>query len=120
MTRGLRWLVFLMTVCLPPGVHATSVTLAWDYAQGADLATQFRVYSQVSSTCTGIWGVIATVAAPIQSYTDGPLSSGLTYCYRVTALDVLGLESPPSNVATFQMPTQRPAAPSNLRGTIGP
>jgi fibronectin type 3 domain-containing protein len=97
--------------------QAVSVTLAWDYTQGSDLATQFKVYSQISTTCSGTWGVIAIVSVPTQGYTDSMLSAGLTYCYQVTALDNAGLESMPSNVVMFQV-LQGPQAPSNLHGFV--
>ena len=117
----MKRIVILISLLLVAGyVQAASVMLQWDYTQGTDTATQFKVYSQISTTCTSTWAVIAMVAVPTQTYTDSMLSAGLVYCYRITAVDAAGLESPPSNVVMFQVQETRPTAPSNLRGTVIP
>ena len=98
--------------------HAVSITLAWDYVQGTDPAVGFAVYRQV-----GCFGDTSRRPVPLspQTYTDpGPFLDSLLYCYNVTAVDAAGQESAPSNTVSFQVPTQRPDGPTNLRGTVIP
>ena len=113
---GMLWGVLLM----PVSSMAASIQLAWDYIQGADPDVKFRIYSLISATCAGGWLAIADVSVPTQTYLDATLTPGLTYCYRVTALDSAGQESVPSNTVSFLVPQGTPAAPTQLRGTVIP
>ena len=108
----------LLLVLLISSGHAATVTLTWDYVQGSDAATSFALYRQES--CSGNAQRIE-VPISVQTYTDtGPFLTNIMYCYTVTAVDAAGLESAPSNTVMFQMQEERPQAPFNVRGTVGP
>jgi hypothetical protein len=76
-----------------------------------DLST-YRVKRRASST-TGAYILLATVPAPASSYTDNATLEGVN-CYVVTAVDLTGNESDPSNQACKTIDTLRPDAPSGL------
>ena len=108
----------VLLLCLASAGHAMSIMLAWDYVQGTDPAVSFAVYRQV-----GCFGDTSRRLVPLspQTYTDpGPFLDSLLYCYNVTAVDAAGQESARSNTVSFQVPTQRPDGPTNVRGTVMP
>ncbi len=78
----------------------TSVALDWNTNPESDLAS-YNVYRLISST----WTVIHTVTAPTSAYTVTGLTSGVSYSFRVTAVDSGGLESVPSNTLTVTTTT---------------
>lgn len=59
------------------------------------------------------WQQIVELGADAGSYSDSGLTSSRMYCYRVRAYNDDG-DSDYSNVATVEMPTQLPSAPSGL------
>ena len=109
-------LCLLLVLCNVTLAHAVSVTLAWDYTQGTDPAVSFVVYRQNWSI--GAFEGHGAIAYPMLTYVDATVLVGNLYCWYVTAQDVSGLESTPSNTVRFQL--LQPAQPQNLRGTVGP
>ena len=112
------WVGLLLGFCLCARVEAVSVNLNWDYLQGGDQAVGFQLYRQAN--CAGVFVKLNTVLIPVTTvtFTDASITAGQTYCWQVTAVDSIGMESTPSNVLRFQL--QAPQAPTNLRGTIIP
>ena len=106
-------LCILLLLCDVTLTHAVSVTLAWDYGPAS---VSFIVYRQ--DGCAGSFVGRGAVAYPMLTYVDATILVGNLYCWYVTAQDVSGLESIPSNTVRFQL--LQPAQPQNLRGTIGP
>jgi fibronectin type 3 domain-containing protein len=94
------------------------VSLQWDAVSGA---TAYRVYR--SDNADGPFTrLVQQVAA---TFTDYDVQNGTTYFYRVTAVDVAGNESGPSDVVSAT-PTgiiigdvEPPAAPTGLTATAG-
>jgi hypothetical protein len=79
----------------PTGLAATSakgkgVQLSWAATTGA---TSYRVYRSTTGA-TGAYTLIASVTSP--SYKDTSTTRGVTYYYKVTAVNTFG-ESPQSN-----------------------
>jgi fibronectin type 3 domain-containing protein len=103
----------------PTGLSALAMTgtridLAW-----TDNATNEDVYivERCAGACdaSGTFGVIESNLAPnSQSYTDNTVSAGLTYSYRVLALNSGGV-SPYTNIATAT--TAAPIDPTDLTVT---
>lgn len=80
-----------------------SVTLTW-IASTTSTATGYNVY-RTTTNGTGYAKINATpVLAPTVTYTDTTVSSGTTYYYVTTAVDVGGAESVYSNQATAAIP----------------
>jgi hypothetical protein len=85
----------------PPAPH--KVTLNWVApAPGTDPAAGYNVYRAPSGS--GSFTKLGSVSS-LTSYTDQTVQSGLSYDYRVTAVDSSGLESGPSNITTATIPT---------------
>ena len=83
----------------PTGLSATAgdrtVALDWSDNSEADLAG-YRVYRRNTD---GSWPA-SPVATPTSSqWSEGGLTDGVTYTYRVTAVDAAGNQSPPSVLA---------------------
>ena len=104
-------ILWLLILSSSHSVQAASISLAWDYTQGSTPAVKFRLYRQGSA--------YGEVSLATQVFTDSGVSAGQIYTYFVVAIDATGQESGPSNTVTFQVP-QKPTAPDNLRGTLGP
>ena len=112
----MRWLGLPALLLLASVAQAVTVDLAWDYDYTTSNPSKFIVYRQEG--CTGA-AIGFDVVVPTQTFSDvGPFISGTTYCYVVTAANDAGLESAPSNTVAFQVPEERPEAPSNLRGVV--
>lgn len=80
-----------------------SVTLTW-IASTTSTVTGYNVY-RTTTNGTGYAKINATpVLAPTVTYTDTTVSSGTTYYYVTTAVDVGGAESVYSNQATAAIP----------------
>jgi fibronectin type 3 domain-containing protein len=102
----------------PTGLTATpgntTVSLSWN---AVNTSATYRVYRQSPD---GTWPTtpLATVSSPITSYTDGGLTNGKNYTYRVTAVNSGG-ESPPSSTASATPVPPPPAPPLGLAATAG-
>lgn len=96
---------------LPQGLHATGnnaqVILNWQdpSSDGSSPITGYRLYR--STTSDGSYAIIASPTSP--TYTDTALSVGLTYWYKVSALNAMG-EGEQTPAVSALVP---PANPSN-------
>src|SRR5260370_21503415 len=103
---ALFWLAFVQG-----GNAQVSVTLAWE--PSPDQVTGYNVYV---GTASGVYG------SPINNHLSTTitltLNGGQTYYFVVTAYDAAGVESLPSNQATFVPPppvtNAPPVAPTSL------
>lgn len=91
-------------------VDATGVDLAWS-ANGNPTSTVYRVERSTDAVTYSIIGSIADVL-----YTDNSVSPGVSYSYRVTALNSLNVPSGYSNVVLTTIPGSGtlPRAPSGF------
>lgn len=93
-------------------VSGTQVNLAW--TDQSDNETDFRI-----ERCTGVgcsnFTTLATVAAGVVTYQNTGVTAGLSYSYRVLAINAVGA-SAASNTATAT--TAVPAAPTGLAATL--
>lgn len=73
----------------------TSLRLDWDANTESDLAG-YRVYA---ATASGAYGAtpVALVPAGTTFFVASGLKPGVTYFFRITAVDTAGNQSPPSN-----------------------
>lgn len=98
----------------PTGLEAKAerdrVGLAWNVNAEGDLAG-YAVYR-----ATGPEGTFELLAPEVRDsyYVDQAVSSGLTYHYAVTALDLGGNESEASNVVSVTIQDPPPAIPTGL------
>jgi fibronectin type 3 domain-containing protein len=69
------------------------VELNWPRSAEPDLSHYVLYRNTVSSFTPTISDTIATIPAPDTSFTDTKVSNGVTYYYRVSAVDTLGMES---------------------------
>jgi len=87
----------------PPTILAPSstVSLAWDAAVPSTEVVGYRIH----------WGLApgpltnAVTYGPSLAAILGPLTPGATYQFAATAFDAAGLESAPSNLAIYTVPT---------------
>jgi len=109
---GFLTVLALFWLVLAQGANAqVSVTLAWD--PSPDTVAGYNVYV---GTASGVYG------SPINNHLSTTitltLNSGQTYYFVVTAYDSAGVESLPSNQATFVPPPPQtntpPVTPSDL------
>jgi hypothetical protein len=91
------------------GVTVSSITLAWDDVSGNE--DGFEV--ERKSGLAGTFSRIATVAAGVETYSDGGRPEGTAYFYRVRAFNDIG-DSAYSNEAEL---TTLSAAPTGLSAT---
>jgi len=93
--------------------HDGYIVLTWSAVPGA---ANYRIYRQNSD---GSWpsAPLATVLGSSTSYSD-TVSYG-NYTYRVTAVDNLGQESPPSSTGTAASLPPPPPAPTDLGAVAG-
>jgi fibronectin type 3 domain-containing protein len=70
-----------------------SLSLNWDPNTESDLK-EYRVYGRTGSTA---YAPVATVPKGTTSFVASGLTPGVTYFFRITAVDTSGNESPPSN-----------------------
>ena len=84
----------------PTGLSATAgdrtIALDWSDNSEADLAG-YRVYRR---NADGSWPASPLATPTASQWSDGGLTNGVTYTYRVTAGDAAGNQSPPSVVAS--------------------
>jgi hypothetical protein len=87
---------------------ATHIRLTWGASSDNVGVTGYKVYR----VGTGLVGTSSTT-----TYTDGGLTSNVSYSYYVTAVDAASNESTASNTASATTPvvdTQAPSAPTSL------
>lgn len=92
------------------GVASGAVALAWD-------GTDEPVVGYVIERATSSGGPFSQVAGPVggTSFTDGGLTNGTRYWYRIRAVDSAGARSSPSGtVSAVPVDTGRPAPPTFL------
>src|SRR5207247_1557209 len=103
----------------PQNLQATAgirnATLTWDApsSNGGSAITGYKVYRSTSSGAETGYVTIGNVT----SFTNIGLTPGVTYFYKVLAVNSAGL-SPLSNEASAT-PTTVPTAPQNLQATAG-
>lgn len=109
-------LLFLVSV----GLIADSATLAWDRAASHTNLSAFILKYGESS---GNWTNQISVATNNTQVTVNSLAKGHRYYFIVTAKNVAGLESDPSNQIFYDVPgdvtppdTNAPAPPTEFRG----
>src|SRR2546425_1083438 len=80
----------------------TRVSLSWQVpsSNGGSTITYYKIYKSTSSGTE----VYLTTRGNVTSYTDLAVTNGITYFYKVTALNSLG-ESPRSNEASARTAT---------------
>src|SRR5439155_861400 len=95
--------------------HIGNVTLVWQApsSNGGSPITNYKIYKSTSSGTEGLYATIGNVT----SYTNTGLGGGVTYYYKVSAVNSIGT-SPLSNEATART-LAVPSAPQNLRATAG-
>jgi fibronectin type 3 domain-containing protein len=83
-------------------VEAGRVRLVWRASDAPDLAG-YRVYRLDLRQVKGEYRRLTETAIPEVQYTDSNVTPGVTYVYRITAVDQSGNESDPAEVrATAQ------------------
>jgi hypothetical protein len=80
-TVTVRVTVTVIELPPPPAPPASVLTLTWD-----DMADNENGFV-VERVTSGAWAVIATLGVNSVTYQDGPLTPGVTYCYRVAAFN---------------------------------
>lgn len=102
----------------PSGLRTTSITsnavsIAWNAASDNIAVTGYKLYKNGSSTAFRITSAL--------SFTDTGLNPGVSYQYRVSAIDAAGNESSRSAALTVSTPaapdTTAPTTPTSLRST---
>ncbi|MGO8672686.1 MAG: PKD domain-containing protein [Capsulimonadaceae bacterium] len=108
------------TVILSPGAPSVptatagsaQVTLSWG---SVSAATSYGIYR---ATTSGAEGTTAVAASSGTSYTDAGLSNGVTYYYKIAAVNAAGTSAQsPQACATPEPPI--PGAPTSLSATAG-
>ncbi len=99
---------------LTAGALGSAITLNWTPSGASDLAG-YRIYKLVGQT----WQVLAQGPIAAVDYTDSDLRNG-TYTYRVTAIDLVGNESAPSNEASAVVNEALLARPQNVGAVARP
>ncbi|HQY88869.1 MAG TPA: fibronectin type III domain-containing protein, partial [Tepidisphaeraceae bacterium] len=89
----------------PSGLHAlamskSAVKLTW--FDNADNESGYRIERQIGS---GTWTVLTTVGESATRFIDGSVAAGVTYTYRVRAINAGG-ESENSNTSTVTTPVR--------------
>lgn len=90
----------------------TTVTIGWDANTEPDLAG-YKLYQ--SNSQNGTYTMVQTLGLVTTTSVPGLIDG--VWCWKLTALDTLGQESPFSTAACFQADTIPPAAPKALRIT---
>src|SRR5437899_12506227 len=103
----------------PQNLQATGsnarITLSWQApsSNGGSAITYYKIFKSTSSGTE----VYLTTRGNVTSYTDLAVTNGITYFYKVSAVNSVGV-SPQSNEASATPPTI-PSAPQNLQATGG-
>jgi len=91
-------------------LYSRQVSFAWDYPTNAPVAGfHLNLYTNDPQVTASLPSIMVT--STNLSATATNLAVGTKYWAAVTAFSAEGLESPPSNVITFQVPAQ----PTNVR-----
>jgi hypothetical protein len=124
--KKIFYLLPLLVVCLMPALAQTAtqhgILLGWNPvtpATGEPALAGYNVYRTIGSgAATKINTAIVTTTTYLDPNSD--LTAGTTYEYDVTAVDVNGNESGPSNVVTVTPAVLivNPPAPSGCNGKI--
>ena len=100
-------------VAATPGNNQVSLSWTAPSTDGGSTITNYKVYRGESE---GTETILTTLGQTL-SYVDSDVSNGLTYFYKVTAVNGVG-ESQRSN-GINATPATMPSAPRNLTGTYG-
>ena len=79
---------------------SSQATLQWGASSDANLVG-YRIFRRNADRS---WPTAPLGTSTTTSYTDGSVSSGVSYTYRVTAYDSTSIESLPSNEASLPLP----------------
>jgi len=113
-TLILAVLIFLIIFGLPiGGLHAQSghsITLTWSAPTSGGAPVTYNV---LRGTSSGTETQIATVAAPLVTYSDTSGVGGVTYFYEISATNSGGT-GPVSNEVSATFLVQAPGAPVGL------
>lgn len=117
----MKKLLALLLLLPALAIAAGTATLSWDYL-ASDVAafgiTNFNLERKpVACMAAGTFVEVATPAATLRTYTDGNLTSGTTYCYRIAASGPGG-KSVYSNSVDKTIGFPVPPAPGNLSVVI--
>lgn len=100
-------------MCVATANAATDVTLAWDSNSESDMS-HYKMYRSDDGGISWIMvGQIPHVGTGEEIFLDVAVPDG-SYNWRVTAVDLTGLESGPSNVVGETLESQPPAPPTGL------
>jgi hypothetical protein len=102
LTRLPGWLLAL-AILIATVQAAHSVTLAWNASADTNVIGYFVYYGAASSVYTNKVAVTGVTRATITG-----LVEGVTYYFAVTAFNVAGLESTPSNEISYAVPSTLP------------
>lgn len=116
MKRIIAGTILALLLALPVSVavwaqSGHSVTIAWTYTQGTDLAVGFNVYR--STVTGGPYTQINTTLIPINTltFTDSIVVGGTSYFYVVDAQDANGVHSAQSLESLAAVIPQNPTTP---------
>jgi len=101
---------------------STTIQLAWDIAtSGVDPISGYNVYRATFSGFTAAPGtfLVQTVGLAATSYNDSSVTTGISYCYLVRAVDGNSVESVDSNEACASLVVSLPGPPTNLTALPG-
>lgn len=95
-----------MALLSSPAASAASVRLAWDPSPDPAVVA-YRIHYGVQS------GVYRHSTSPLPNFSGqvSGLTEGATYYFVVTALNLVGVESRPSNEVRYQVPLPAPSIP---------
>lgn len=111
--KKLLAILTLLPLSLIAAEPTASVGLAWNANSESDLAG-YRLYRGTNS---GVYTFVKDVGN-VTTTTDTNLVEGVTYYFVVTAYNVAGLESEPSNQVSYKVPLfSLPVPPSSNRVT---
>jgi len=91
---------------------ASAITISWTAAPDTVSVTGYRIEREAPYG-SGFVTLVANTSSSVASYTDNNLSPGVTYNYRVTAINQYGIGLP-SLPADAIVPT-KPDAPRNIK-----
>ena len=121
MKRIIAGTILLLLLTLPISVviaaqSAHSITIAWTYTQGTDLATGFNVYR--ATVTGGPYTKISTTVLAVTTlqFTDTVGVGGTKYFYVVDAQDSAGNHSPYSGEASATF-IGNPSTPAGITAT---